>query len=252
MSHREIGDKAERIGYRRLYESLYNVNPEKVPWGYHTPDSDLIYIIERLNVPPGLKVLDGGCGNGKNSDYLFKKGFEIHGFDISAKAVATAKKKIPSGHFLVADAKNLPYIDGYFDIVVDVGLLHCLPPEEWEPFKREVFRILKTKGYYFLREYHRPSDCPPEKPLLYENTDQSGRTFFRRDSMREQIPVWSFTIAQIRDLFREYRIRAEFYGPNRLMVLISKEEKEAEIASRNRRTGWNILSRNEKGERGMN
>lgn len=250
MSKKESLEKAEGIEYRRLYESLYKVNPKNVPWGFDTPDSDLIYIMERLSVPPSAKVLDAGCGNGKNSAYLFKKGFETHGFDISAKAVATAKKKAPLGHFLVADAKNLPYVDGYFDIVVDVGLLHCLPPEGWEPFKREVFRILKTKGYYFLREYHRPPDCPPEKPLLYENTDQSGRTFFDKDSTREQIPVWSFTISQIRDLFREYRIRAELYGPNRLMVLISKEEKEAEIASRNKRIGWSIVSRLKKEKEG--
>jgi SAM-dependent methyltransferase len=234
------GKEEKEIVYRILYDTLYSVNPKNVPWGYETPDSDLAYIMKRINIQSNAKVLDAGCGNGKNSAYLEEKGFEIYGFDLSTQAIAVARKKVSSGHFMVADAKNLPYADETFDLIVDVGLLHCIPPEGWEPFKREVFRILKVKGYYFLREYHRPSGYPPEKPLFYENVDQSGRTFFEKDITREQIPVWSFNIPQIRDFFREYRIRAELYGPNRLLVLVSKEKKE--VKSWRERIGTGIES----------
>ena len=225
MKKRNNKNKDEQeVRYRILYDAFYSINPKNVPWGYETHDSDLAYFIEQLTFKSNVKVLDAGCGNGKNSAYLAEKGFEIYGFDISVKAITVARKKVPLGHFIVADAKSLPYVDEAFDLIVDVGLLHCIPPDGWESFKREVFRILRTNGYYFLRAYHRPLGYPPEKPLFYENVDQSGRSYFERDPSCEQIPIWSFNIPQIRNFFREFKIKTQRYGPNRLLVLISKEK----------------------------
>jgi len=186
--------------------------------------------------------LDAGCGNGKNTIYLREKGSEIYGFDISDTAVAVAKERVPSGHFVVADAKNLPYVDDCFDIIVDVGLLHCIPPDGWERLKNEFFRILRPKGYYFLRVFSRPRDYPPEKPLFYENVDQTGRTFYERDPSREQIPTWSFNFTQIRAIFREFRTESEFYSGNRIIVIMSKEGKETEAKPRLNRLAESIAS----------
>ncbi|MDQ1281548.1 MAG: hypothetical protein QG670_2813 [Thermoproteota archaeon] len=231
MSAKKDKNENENSGVsRKLFENLYNVNPEKVPWGYNTPDADIIPLIDKLDVPPNARVLDAGCGNGKNSVYLREKGFETYGFDISSKAIAFAHKSIPTGDFVVADAVSLPYAEEVFDLIVDVGLLHSIPPDAWESYKKETNRILKPKGYYFLRSFHRPLNYPPDKPILYENTDQTGRSYFERDPNKEQFPIWGFNIPQIRDFFKEFKIRVERYsnlgGGDRLYVVMSKEEKK--------------------------
>jgi hypothetical protein len=51
-------EKKNSVPSRRLFENLYNVNPENVPWGYDTPDSDIIPFIDKLDVPPNAKILD--------------------------------------------------------------------------------------------------------------------------------------------------------------------------------------------------
>jgi len=229
---KDENEKENSAASRILFENLYNVNPENVPWGYDTPDADIIPFIDKLDVPPKARVLDAGCGNGKNSVYLREKGFEVYGFDISARAIAFAHGKIPTGDFVVADARSLPYADEAFDVIVDVGLLHSIPPDAWASYKKEAFRILKSKGYYFLRAFHRPLNYPPDKPILYENTDQTGRSYFERDLNKEQFPIWGFNIPQIRDFFKEFKIRVERYsnlgGGDRLYVVMSKEGKRRE------------------------
>lgn len=217
-----------RKNERDLFEALYRANSNDLPWEHEDPDPDLIDFTEKLNVPPNSRVLDAGCGNGKNLIYLKKKGFEVHGFDISKTAVALAKERVPLSHLIIADARNLPYGDVCFDFIVDIGLLHCVPPNGWESFKNEVFRVLKPRGYYYLREFHRQAIHPPDRPLFYENVDQTGRTYNERDQSRDQIPMWGFTLPQIRAIFREFKIETELSIGNRILVLMSKGEKQPE------------------------
>lgn len=205
------------------FNKIYSIDPERVPWGHKKFDLDLIYIIERLRVQPKTKVLDAGCGSGKNTVYLSEKGFRIYGFDVSEKAIAIARKRVPLGHFVVADASELPYKKNFFDVIVDVGLFHCIPIRQRTQVKNEISRILNSNGYFILREFLRSKQQPALKPLFYVNSDKIIITK-KKDPLCQQFPVWGFDFQQIKRFFsRDFRIVNKFYYGGFILVLMSKK-----------------------------
>ena len=54
-----------------------------------------IYLFDQIlrgNITPGMRVLDAGCGGGRNIQYLLREGCEVFGVDVNAEAVAEVKK----------------------------------------------------------------------------------------------------------------------------------------------------------------
>jgi SAM-dependent methyltransferase len=77
-----------------------------------------------------LRVLDVGCGEGKNAAYLSKLGCRVRAVDVSALALANAKSAW-NGEcdvlWEIADVRDLRLGQNEYDIVIAYGLLHCLP-----------------------------------------------------------------------------------------------------------------------------
>jgi ubiquinone/menaquinone biosynthesis C-methylase UbiE len=72
----------------------------------------------------------------------------------------------------VGDAERLPYRDGVLDAVFGFGVLHHLP--DWREGVREIARVLKPGGIYFLEEFY---------PQLYQNF-LARRIFFHPEHDR--------------------------------------------------------------------
>jgi len=64
------------------------------------------------------KVLDSGCGDGRNSKFLQEEGFEVTGMEISDKICEQLKSNYPGIDFAVGQSSNLPFDDGQFDLVL--------------------------------------------------------------------------------------------------------------------------------------
>ena len=97
------------------------------------------------------KVLDLGCGTGRNTIYLAKQGFLVYALDISKTGVAITKKKaklldLKNIKFKVADMKRTSYPNNYFDAIVCMfSLSHGLLKDNQDAID-EIYRILKLKG----------------------------------------------------------------------------------------------------------
>jgi ubiquinone/menaquinone biosynthesis C-methylase UbiE len=75
-------------------------------------------------VPHGGKLLEVGCGTGHWSEYFTGKGFAVTGVDISERMIAVARQRnVTGGTFDVADAEQLPFPDGSFDVVAAITVL---------------------------------------------------------------------------------------------------------------------------------
>ena len=96
---------------------------------------------------PESKVLDAGCGFGRDTNLLAKKGLDIVGLDLSPGLIQVAKKKFPQLKFIEGDFLKLPFKNEYFDgIWAHASLVHLESVEDVKKALKEFNRVLKSKG----------------------------------------------------------------------------------------------------------
>lgn len=105
------------------------------------------------------KILDAGCGDGRNIIYFLKAGLEVFGIDSQQEAIQSVRElaeklsvKSPPENFLVAELSSLPFSDANFDLVVSSAVLHFAESlAHFEAMLNEMWRVLKPGGYFFCR-----------------------------------------------------------------------------------------------------
>ncbi len=126
-----------------------------------------------------LSILDLGCGNAKNSFYLAEQGVNnrIVGVEISETALKHAKQLAPRGEFLKQSiGRPLPFEDATFHIILDVTSSNSLSESEREVYLKEIQRLLKPGGYFFLR-------------ALCKDGDKTHKTCSRSSLAKKKIPI---------------------------------------------------------------
>ncbi len=77
-------------------------------------------LVDRLGIEPGIRILDVGCGPGRHANELGRRGFEVHGIDISRTFLDLAARDAPPGvTYERRDARDLPFTTE-FDLVISV------------------------------------------------------------------------------------------------------------------------------------
>ena len=77
-------------------------------------------LIDRLGLEPGVRVLDVGCGPGRHANELGRRGYEVHGIDISETFLDVARAEAPAGvSYAREDARDLPF-RAEFDLVLSI------------------------------------------------------------------------------------------------------------------------------------
>jgi tellurite methyltransferase len=121
-----------------------------------------IYLFDQLlkrRLFPGMRLLDAGCGGGRNLNYFLKSGFDVSGVDQSAEAIAEVRALAASlapnlapDNFRVEPVESMSFTDSHFDLVVSSAVLHFARDEEhWRKMVREMWRVLKPGGIFFAR-----------------------------------------------------------------------------------------------------
>lgn len=83
-------------------------------------EQEVAFLADVLDLQPGMRVLDVGCGPGRHAHALARLGIEVHGVDISARFIDLARAGAPAGAtFAVADARHLAF-DGEFDAAISL------------------------------------------------------------------------------------------------------------------------------------
>jgi len=106
-------------------------------------------------------ILDAGCGEGRNSIYLAKQGFKTYGIDTVSPAIETGRKWVKSEGVAemvkleVGDVTNLPHENNFFDAVIDSYAIEFVL--EREQYLKEVARVLKPKGSFFILTHILPA-----------------------------------------------------------------------------------------------
>lgn len=137
--------------------------------------------------PQGGKVLDVGCGEGRNALFLARKGMTVDAFDISEAGVQKALRIANAQNIVInAWAQDLTkYIfTSDYDVILSHGVLHLVFKHESEAFIAEMKRHTRSGGYNVIGIFTNrlpatPDNAPftkglfdvSELPSLYDDWD---------------------------------------------------------------------------------
>lgn len=116
-----------------------------------------IYVLDQIvkeRYNTGQKIIDVGCGTGRNLKWFYNNGFKIYGTDINTDALEVCKEKyaLQQHNFISASADNMPFDVNSFDHILCNAVLHFAKDEShFYSMLNELLRILKPKGSLFIR-----------------------------------------------------------------------------------------------------
>ncbi len=121
-----------------------------------------IYLFDQLlrgNIAAGMRVLDAGCGSGRNLTYLLREGVECFGVDRSEDSIGYVRAMagrlapgLPAGNFRVEPVEAMSFADGFADVVVCNAVLHFAADDaQFGGMVRELWRVLRPGGMLFSR-----------------------------------------------------------------------------------------------------
>jgi SAM-dependent methyltransferase len=121
-----------------------------------------IYLFDQLlkgRISAPMRVLDAGCGSGRNLVYFLRERYEVFGVDYSVEAIdhtrrlaATLAPALPSGNFRVEAIEEMSFDDAAFDLVISSAVLHFAETEDhWQRMLKEMWRVLAPGGILFAR-----------------------------------------------------------------------------------------------------
>jgi len=136
------------------WENLYQEQAvESMPWFHLELDPDVEKTLNQLNLTTGT-ALDIGTGPGTQAMALAARGFQVTATDLSQTAIQKAAEKSQEKGLNIDwqqdDVLNSK-LAGEFDLILDRGCFHVLPPERRQDYVSLVHKLLKPKGYLFLK-----------------------------------------------------------------------------------------------------
>jgi SAM-dependent methyltransferase len=121
-----------------------------------------IYVFDQLlrgRFDRRVRVLDAGCGDGRNLLYLLGRGFTCFGVDRDPSAIHRVRQlasqrapALPADHFQTSELDQLPWADGSMDVVICSAVLHFADDEaHFGRMVQEMWRVLARGGLFFAR-----------------------------------------------------------------------------------------------------
>ena len=122
-----------------------------------------IYLFDQLQrgrIRQGLRVLDAGCGAGRNLIYMLRQGYNVFAADADAAAVqhvrqlaASIAPNLPAdNNIVVAPVEQMPFPDAFADVVLSSAVLHFAPDDQhFDAMVHEMWRVLKPGGMLWAR-----------------------------------------------------------------------------------------------------
>ena len=121
-----------------------------------------IYLFDQLlkgRISPGMRILDAGCGSGRNLIYFLREGYDVYAADSDAQAVDSVRSlarrfapTLPASNFRVEPVEHMSFDDACADVVLSNTVLHFARDDaHFDSMLQGSWRVLKPAGLFFCR-----------------------------------------------------------------------------------------------------
>ncbi|MEP6700985.1 MAG: class I SAM-dependent methyltransferase [Bacteroidota bacterium] len=117
-----------------------------------------IYLIDQImksRYNAGDKILDAGCGTGRNMHWFLQNNMEITGIDNNEEAIRQLKSSyptLPGSRFQLSPVEKMPFPDNSFDHLISSAVLHfASSTTHFKDMFAEMVRVVKSAGSIFIR-----------------------------------------------------------------------------------------------------
>ncbi|MGH9689780.1 MAG: class I SAM-dependent methyltransferase [Candidatus Acidiferrales bacterium] len=121
-----------------------------------------IYLFDQLlkgRISPGMRIVDAGCGSGRNLVYLLREGYEVYAADSDSQAVHSVRSlarklapALPASNFRVEAVEHMSFDDACADVVVSNTVFHFARDDaHFQSMLLGSWRVLKPGGLFFCR-----------------------------------------------------------------------------------------------------
>ena len=158
-----------------------------------------LYLLDQLlkgHITANMKILDAGCGEGRNLHYFIKNGYpHLYGVDPNPTAIQMLQmiaKHIPKEQFICSNIEEMPFITPVFDYIICNAVLHFSDGHaHFDQLFGQLISVLKVQGQIFIRmtSNHGMEKALPLGDGLFNLPDGSQRYLLdmaRISSMMEQ------------------------------------------------------------------
>lgn len=164
-----------------------------------------IYLLDQIlkgRFTPEMKILDAGCGEGRNTHYFIQEGYQIFGIDQDRLSIEMARmyactidKEFDIDRFQVNEIERLMFHAAAFDAVLSSAVLHFARDEDhFMIMVGEMIRVLKQGGIFWLRM------CTDAGRILEEATSIGNNRFLLPDGS-ERFVLTSVLLKSMVDKF---------------------------------------------------
>lgn len=121
-----------------------------------------IYLFDQLlrgHISPGMRILDAGCGSGRNLVYFLQEGYEVYAADADPQAVESVRAlahalapNLATSNFRVESVERMSFEEACADVVLSNAVLHFAEDDaQFAEMLQGSWRVLKPGGPFFCR-----------------------------------------------------------------------------------------------------
>ena len=162
-----------------------------------------IYLLDQIlkgRIALDNKILDAGCGNGRNSKYFLNQNYNLIGIDLDTNKINSLKAEFGNDKFYVSSIEKTNFSDNEFDYIICNAVLHFSQNKK-HFFKMfaELYRILNKNGTLFIRM---TSNIGIEKKVqelengVYKIPDGSTRFLLTKELVQQLQNQFSFSFVE--------------------------------------------------------
>jgi SAM-dependent methyltransferase len=185
------------------WDEFFAHPPRTVPFLVDWPDENLAGWFSDGRLTPG-RVLELGCGHGRNAVYLAGLGCSVDAVDFSAQAIAQARKRAEQAGarvtFSCSSIFGAGFPDASYDLVYDSGCFHHLPPHRRQSYVDLVHRALKPGGSYGLTCFRPEGGSGFTDLQVYQRAGLGGGLGYAEDRLRALWDEPPFSVRVLRQM----------------------------------------------------